>query len=1013
MSTCVNHHYTQEIRYAVVMYGGISLAIYMNGIAQEMLRLVRSTSVADPGLLSGTEEIYRELSCLLHLRRKPGDRSLSEAPRTRFVIDLLSGTSAGGINAVFLAKALARKSKDLEELRRLWMSKADIDSLLNDAKSEEGGRYPVSSPKKSLLNSRRMYGLLREAFSRMDEPAGMEKESAETAERIDLYVTATDLNGLAVPVELTDKPLLERVHRSVFHFEYDPDEGVDHFKEDNNTMLAFAARCTSSFPVAFEPMRFCDIRPVPTQQAIDESRPFFESYTVPGDEMKPPLAELDFQDRVFADGGYLDNRPFGYVIDRIGERTSRYAAFRKLVFVDPFPEHLDRRTPKSEFSFDENALLAASTLPRYETIRQDLSRIIDANRRARCAAEIEKTVFRLDPTGADLVCSRINNYREAYMDELLKEQGPLFVTDQMMKVSSISNWLAEIATRQLGFNESGDYYRVVRLIVSAWRREHFLAIRPKEGDSARRSETEFISRYDMAFRLCRLRYVIYMIDRVTAYSDQEFEDFREHLALNGILREAESPVFGRESFLDALHPVRKRNSELLAVLHRRKKRIEARSRILWLNDADMDVLRNAMDSVRKRLAGRDLLRLFFFVDAAQQKDYARELYEGASLEINEYFEILASVIRGALAEVYDERGTLARETESSERLVAVAARWIVRLWDTYEVVGHVMERLLPNGQIGESGAVDIFRIGPADTDLTIRNAREKEEKLAGAKLGAFGAFLSEGWRENDILWGRLDGAERLIVSLLPDAADRELRDDYIRRVREAILAEEFDPANGRIYRWFAGQVQNWCGPGLSGKQLAACMDASRTGPLQEVLKTLQEKPARWQSFLTAYYDIPSGPDRGRQAEWLSRAVRIGGEMLEGRQFTGIGRKVKYGGLALFELVQVSLPGSLRHFWFSHILVLLMLAGAILIALGALFAAEFASVGLKLFFYAGAIWIMVRSLRSWFSRGPFWQRVLAACCVILAAATLVLVGLGFGVMKGYVRDAQDMLSAWLS
>ena len=29
----------QEVRLAVVMYGGVSLAIYMNGVAQEILRL--------------------------------------------------------------------------------------------------------------------------------------------------------------------------------------------------------------------------------------------------------------------------------------------------------------------------------------------------------------------------------------------------------------------------------------------------------------------------------------------------------------------------------------------------------------------------------------------------------------------------------------------------------------------------------------------------------------------------------------------------------------------------------------------------------------------------------------------------------------------------------------------------------------------------------------------------------------------------------------------------------------
>ena len=36
--------YKQEVRFAVVMYGGVSLAIYINGVAQEMLRWVRSTA---------------------------------------------------------------------------------------------------------------------------------------------------------------------------------------------------------------------------------------------------------------------------------------------------------------------------------------------------------------------------------------------------------------------------------------------------------------------------------------------------------------------------------------------------------------------------------------------------------------------------------------------------------------------------------------------------------------------------------------------------------------------------------------------------------------------------------------------------------------------------------------------------------------------------------------------------------------------------------------------------------
>lgn len=39
----------REIRLAVVMYGGVSLAIYMYGVAQELLNLVKATAPAEPG----------------------------------------------------------------------------------------------------------------------------------------------------------------------------------------------------------------------------------------------------------------------------------------------------------------------------------------------------------------------------------------------------------------------------------------------------------------------------------------------------------------------------------------------------------------------------------------------------------------------------------------------------------------------------------------------------------------------------------------------------------------------------------------------------------------------------------------------------------------------------------------------------------------------------------------------------------------------------------------------------
>ena len=159
-------NYTQEVRFAVVMYGGVSLAIYINGIAQELLRLVRATAKKDPLSTdtkppTGTETVYRKVSYLLAdeangLARSEADLNDPKAiPPTRFVVDILSGSSAGGINGIFLAKALAN-GQDMEQLKELWVQEGDINSLINDKKSIE---KPLSlqDPPTSLLNSERMY----------------------------------------------------------------------------------------------------------------------------------------------------------------------------------------------------------------------------------------------------------------------------------------------------------------------------------------------------------------------------------------------------------------------------------------------------------------------------------------------------------------------------------------------------------------------------------------------------------------------------------------------------------------------------------------------------------------------------------------------------------------------------------------------------------------------------------------------------------------------------------------
>ena len=79
--------------------------------------------------------------------------------------------------------------------------------------------------------------------------------------------------------------------------------------------------------------------------------------------------------------------------------------------------------------------------------------------------------------------------------------------------------------------------------------------------------------------------------------------------------------------------------------------------------------------------------------------------------------------------------------------------------------------LLRNESLTEFDPVKVDRISPDDA----RSIREgTRATLRGIEFYNFGAFFSRAYRENDYLWGRLHGAERM-VDLVCSTLDRLLR----------------------------------------------------------------------------------------------------------------------------------------------------------------------------------------------------------------------------------------------
>ena len=62
----------------------------------------------------------------------------------------------------------------------------------------------------------------------------------------------------------------------------------------------------------------------------------------------------------------------------------------------------------------------------------------------------------------------------------------------------------------------------------------------------------------------------------------------------------------------------------------------------------------------------------------------------------------------------------------------------------------------------EHSEVQVFRQPRRQRDRSAPRQARRDQ------LRRVGGFLSRDWREHDILWGRLDGAERIVAALIPD-----------------------------------------------------------------------------------------------------------------------------------------------------------------------------------------------------------------------------------------------------
>ena len=693
--------------------------------------------------------MYRELL------RDTAERN--DGVRTRVVVDVIAGTSAGGMNGVYLAKSLAH-NRSQDALRDLWLSRGDIKQLVRGP-----GWMPLlvkapwllattrkTPPLKGDDMSRWIYGALRDMDSGGSEPADLQT-LMPPGHLLELFVTTTDFYGYDRDLIIGDPPLIhDHAHRHVFAFRHG--DGDDHFSKAFNGALAFSARATSCFPGAFPPVSLDLFESYLEGDGADLSNlePFFRLYK---------LSRAEPGKTYFVDGGVLDNRPFGHAIRAIRRKSAESEVDRRLLYLEPHPAEPGAGPPGKSPSPLPTILATISGIPKKEPILDDILEVSRHNERVRRVRDIIEMTFapiaqRVEEiVGGDLgrlaeteVPDEIGHWRDLINEEAKAAAGLAYATYIRSKVSGVVDRYARTICRLSDYPDDCNQAAFVRAVLRSWAEERLFT--KHEGQPVVvDDQSEFLRKFDLDYGARRLRFVI---DGLSWwYQDVGKAGYPERAELNE----------GKKALYEA-----------------------------------RDVLRDAMDgkSIPTDLTdevlavfAQDPIDKWVYEERRGPEEYAQE--HGAELAHVE--EELGKALERALAGFSGslfERVRAVAEGWSPERRKDILVRFLgFPFWDI------LLYPIQAVSEVAERDAIDIVRMSPFDATLLDLPDPEKP-KLAGFAIMHFGAFFNRTGRENDYLWGRLDGAERLIGLLLGDDHAEEERAKWCRKAFAAIAEEEGD-----------------------------------------------------------------------------------------------------------------------------------------------------------------------------------------------------------------------------
>jgi patatin-related protein len=782
----------KELRFALVCYGGVSLAVYMHGVTKEILKLVRASR--DFHTFTNRRQPDLTYSDVAAKRDEPADteqayfellRIIGQTLDLRIVVDVIAGASAGGINGVILARALAH-DLNIDPLRDFWLKHSDVADLmpphikagpwakwyfrpfvwmfLYRFREDLGDNRELRQKLSMFLRSRwfrppfdgyHLTEVLYDGFSRMGDPVETGSSLVPAGLQLDLFVTVTDFHGYVTATPIHDPPVIQdREHRQMLRMSYrhwPKGQEKSGFDRDNLPGLVFAARATSSFPGAFPPMRFSEIdrlvadRHLSWRTRVDFLYRNFRPYL---------LANINPGDASFIDGSVLNNKPFAKAIEAIRGRPAYRHVDRRLLYIDPHPKGTDSRDVSRVPGFFATLKGALSDIPRNEPIHDDLAWVNTYNaevRRLQMVVDSARSHIRAMAevvAGAALenviTGEQIGHFRELANNRARAETGFAYEGYLRLKLTAVIEDVAGLVALICGYDRDSTESGRIVAVIQKW--AQLTGVSPSAEDLRKPPDSgqglpvwvRFLLRFDVKYRQRRVRFVVRAVNHL--YPRLAEEDF------GGLTSERLDRVkAGLYDALALLQPMTARASNAY--------------------DGVSGLSRDAVEAVK-----------------AVVRDIVQAMVSEPALASDP--EAVARLFTAPISQTLDLLGNdLALETDNTRTdalLIALvngagdlaplptpARRELIEHYIGFAVWDVLTFSITNWRDLDEFDEIRVDRLSPDDAQ-TLRKGGA-DATLKGIQFHHFGAFFCLAYRQNDYLWGRLHAADRLIDIVL-DAA---------------------------------------------------------------------------------------------------------------------------------------------------------------------------------------------------------------------------------------------------